>query len=123
VRPLPFASSESRSCCRSLPFSLILRCYRLQQGHIQIRGLQFAQAVADDQPLTGHFGYLYSWYAFKAPEIDSDFYHDKSVDLWSLGAALCKCWFCQLVLFALSSLLTEARLARYATYGITAFPR
>jgi serine/threonine protein kinase len=31
---------------------------------------------------------LYSWYAFKAPEIDNDFYHDKSVDLWSLGATI-----------------------------------
>jgi serine/threonine protein kinase len=38
--------------------------------------------------LTGHFGYLYSWYAFKAPEVDSDFVHDKSVDLWSLGAIM-----------------------------------
>jgi serine/threonine protein kinase len=36
--------------------------------------------------LTGHFGYLYDWYAFKAPEIDSDFFHDKTVDMWSLGA-------------------------------------
>jgi serine/threonine protein kinase len=36
--------------------------------------------------LTGHFGYLYSWYAFKAPEIDNDFFHDKTVDIWSLGA-------------------------------------
>jgi serine/threonine protein kinase len=53
-----------------------------------IRGLNYAQAVEVDQPLTGHFGYLYSWYAFKAPEIDSDFFHDKSVDLWSLGAML-----------------------------------
>lgn len=53
-----------------------------------MRGLQYAQAVQDDQPLTGHFGYLYSWYAFKAPEIDSDFFHDKSVDIWSLGALL-----------------------------------
>jgi serine/threonine protein kinase len=38
--------------------------------------------------LTGHFGYLYSWYAFKAPEIDSELFHDKSVDIWSLGAVL-----------------------------------
>jgi len=53
-----------------------------------IRGLQYAQAIAADSPLTGHFGYLYSWYAFKAPEIDSDFFHDKTVDLWSLGATI-----------------------------------
>ena len=53
-----------------------------------LRGLHYAQAVQANQPLTGHFGYLYSWYAFKAPEIDSEFFHDKSVDLWSLGAAL-----------------------------------
>lgn len=55
-----------------------------------VRGLQYAQALAKDQPLTGHFGYLYNWYAFKAPEIDSEFFHDKSVDLWSLGAITCK---------------------------------
>jgi serine/threonine protein kinase len=53
-----------------------------------VKGLQYAQAVEEDQPLTGHFGYLYSWYAFKAPEIDSDFFHDESVDLWSLGALI-----------------------------------
>jgi serine/threonine protein kinase len=58
------------------------------QGKILVRGLQYAQAVVVDQPLTGHFGYLYSWYAFKAPEIDSEFFHDKTVDNWSLGAAL-----------------------------------
>ena len=53
-----------------------------------MRGLQYAQEINDDQPLTGHFGYLYSWYAFKAPEIDSELFHDKTVDNWSLGAAL-----------------------------------
>jgi serine/threonine protein kinase len=53
-----------------------------------MRGLHYAQAVTHDQPLTGHFGYLYNWYAFKAPEIDSEFYHSKSVDLWSLGATI-----------------------------------
>jgi serine/threonine protein kinase len=51
-----------------------------------LKGLQYAQTIRKNQPLTGHFGYLYSWYAFKAPEVDSDFVHDKSVDLWSLGA-------------------------------------
>ena len=53
-----------------------------------VRGLQYAQAIKKDEPLTGHFGYLYSWYAFKAPEIDRDFFHDKRVDLWSLGALM-----------------------------------
>jgi serine/threonine protein kinase len=53
-----------------------------------LRGLQYAQEIKHDQPLTGHFGYLYSWYAFKAPEIDSELFHDKTVDNWSLGAAL-----------------------------------
>lgn len=55
---------------------------------MSIRGLQYAQPILDNQPLTGHFGFLYSWYAFKAPEIDSEFVHDKSVDLWSLGAIM-----------------------------------
>ena len=69
-----------------------------QQGKVSVRGLQYAQIIRDNQPLTGHFGYLYSWYAFKAPEVDSDFVHDKSVDLWSLGAIICK-WpcFCSVV--------------------------
>lgn len=53
-----------------------------------MRGLQYAQEIKYDQPLTGHFGYLYNWYAFKAPEIDSELFHDKTVDNWSLGAAL-----------------------------------
>lgn len=53
-----------------------------------IKGLQYAQAISEDAPLTGHFGYLYAWYAFKAPEIDNDFFHDKTVDLWSLGATI-----------------------------------
>lgn len=52
------------------------------------RGMQYAQAVERNNPLTGHFGYLYSWYAFKAPEIDSDLFHDSKVDVWSLGAML-----------------------------------
>jgi len=38
--------------------------------------------------MTGHLNYVYSWYAFKAPELHSEFSHDKSVDLWSLGATL-----------------------------------
>lgn len=36
--------------------------------------------------MTGHFGYFYDQFAFKAPEVDSAFFHDQSVDLWSLGA-------------------------------------
>jgi serine/threonine protein kinase len=56
---------------------------------VKFKGLQYAQSIRDDQPLTGHFGYHYSWYAFKAPEVDSNFVHDKSVDLWSLGAIMC----------------------------------
>jgi serine/threonine protein kinase len=31
---------------------------------------------------------MYSWFAFKAPEVDTAFYHDQSVDLWSLGAII-----------------------------------
>jgi hypothetical protein len=58
------------------------------QGNVVIRGLKYAQEITHDRPLTGHFGYLYSWYAFKAPEVDNEFFHDKSVDLWSLGATL-----------------------------------
>lgn len=54
-----------------------------------MKGLNFVQLILENQPLTGHFGYEYSWYAFKAPEVDSEFVHDKSVDLWSLGAIMC----------------------------------
>jgi serine/threonine protein kinase len=53
-----------------------------------VKGLSKAQAVVEDRPLTGHFGLLYDWYAFKAPEIDNDFFHDKAVDIWSLGALI-----------------------------------
>lgn len=54
-----------------------------------MRGLQYSQAIKQGQPLTGHFGYIYDWYAYKAPEIDNDFFHDERVDNWSLGAILC----------------------------------
>jgi serine/threonine protein kinase len=57
-------------------------------NNIILRDLQYAQEIVVGRPLTGHFGYLYSWYAFKAPEIDRDLFHDKAVDNWSLGAAL-----------------------------------
>jgi serine/threonine protein kinase len=50
-----------------------------------VQGLQHAEAIIEDRPMTGHFGYLYSWFAYKAPEIDNNFIHDKSVDLWSFG--------------------------------------
>ena len=63
-----------------------------------MKGLKFVQLILENQPLTGHFGYEYEWYAFKAPEIDSEFVHDKSVDLWSLGVMICtyqnKCSLC-----------------------------
>ena len=58
------------------------------KGKLSLKGLQYAQPIRENQPLTGHFGYLYSWYAFKAPEVDSEFVHDKSVDLWGLGAIM-----------------------------------
>ena len=47
--------------------------------------MRYAQPILQEVPLTGQFGRLYKWYAFKAPEIDKDFFYDKSVDLWSLG--------------------------------------
>lgn len=75
------ANSHTRFLCRSLRSDY-------EQGNVMIKGLQYAQAIVEDAPLTGHFGYLYSWYAFKAPEIDNDFFHDKTVDLWSLGATI-----------------------------------
>jgi hypothetical protein len=53
---------------------------------VSIRGLQYALLV--DQPLTGRVGKGIAWYAFTAPEIDSEFIHDARVDLWSLGAIL-----------------------------------
>lgn len=53
-----------------------------------MKGLQNAQPISEKHPLTGHFGDLYGYYAFTAPEIDVDFSHDKSVDLWSLGAII-----------------------------------
>ena len=41
-------------------------------------------------PLTGNFDYGKIWwlYAYKAPEIERNFVHDKSVDLWSLGVTM-----------------------------------
>jgi Protein kinase domain len=60
----------------------------LLQGKVSLKGFQFAQPIEELRPLTGHFGYLYSWFAFKAPEVDTAFFHDYSVDLWSLGAII-----------------------------------
>jgi hypothetical protein len=61
---------------------------RLLQGKVSIKGFDYAQPIEEGKPLTGHFGYLYSWFAFKAPEIDTAFFHDQSVDLWSFGAIM-----------------------------------
>lgn len=55
---------------------------------MSVKGFQYAQAIEELKPLTGHFGYLYSWFAFKAPEVDTAFFHDQSVDMWSLGAII-----------------------------------
>lgn len=62
--------------------------YSLLQGNVKLQGFRFAQPIVEGVPLTGHFGYQYSWYAFKAPEVDNEFVHDKAVDLWSLGAIM-----------------------------------
>lgn len=53
-----------------------------------MKGFHFAQPIISGRPLTGHFGFLYSWFAFSAPEIDKSFVHDKTVDCWSMGAIL-----------------------------------
>jgi serine/threonine protein kinase len=53
-----------------------------------LKGLQYAQTIRDNQPLTGQFGYKQNWGAFKAPEIYFEFVHDKSVDLYSLGVIM-----------------------------------
>ena len=55
---------------------------------MSLKGLRYAQPIVEGVPFTGSFGSLYSWYAFKAPEMDMEFVHDKSVDLWSLGAIM-----------------------------------
>ena len=55
---------------------------------MSLRGLRYAQPIVEGVPLTGHFGSSYSWYACKAPEVDRAFVHDKTVDLWSLGAIM-----------------------------------
>ena len=60
----------------------------VHQLSVSIKGINYAQLCRPGHPLTGHYGRKYSWYAFTAPEIDRDFFHDKRVDLWSLGAIL-----------------------------------
>lgn len=57
-------------------------------GNVSLRGLKHAQPILEDQPLTGQFGYRYNYYAFTAPEVHDEFVHDKSVDLFSLGAIM-----------------------------------
>jgi len=57
--------------------------------NLSIRGIRYAQIVDTEYNLTGRVGHsqrTMDWYAFIAPEIDSDFTHDAQVDLWSLGA-------------------------------------
>jgi serine/threonine protein kinase len=60
----------------------------IEDIHISIQGLEYAQIIRDDQPLTGHFGRKYSRYAFTAPEMEDAFVHDARVDNWSLGATM-----------------------------------
>ena len=62
--------------------------------NVSLRGVQYAQMIREDQPLTGRVGRLNTmrgWHAFIAPEIESEFYHDKRVDLWSLGSIMYMC--------------------------------
>ncbi len=44
------------------------------------------------RPITGRIGHTkrsqFQWWAYIAPEIDSDIMHDERVDLWSLGVIL-----------------------------------
>lgn len=56
-----------------------------------LRGIQYAQLALDGRPITGRIGRArskFDWYAYVAPEIDTDFMHDDRVDLWSLGTLL-----------------------------------
>lgn len=66
-----------------------------QIGHtgfnVSLRGVQYAQMIRKDIPLTGRVGrrnQFRSWHAFIAPEIESKLYHDQNVDMWSLGAII-----------------------------------
>lgn len=58
---------------------------------MSVRGLQYAQLSSNDKPITGRVAWNqknYGWFAFVAPEIDTEFSHDARVDIWSLGAIL-----------------------------------
>lgn len=57
---------------------------------MNLKGFRHAQPIIPGQPLTGNFDHRKIWwlYAYKAPEIERDFVHDKSVDLWSLGVTI-----------------------------------
>jgi len=57
---------------------------------VSLKGLQYAQPVIEGVPLTGNFnqGKIWWLYSYKAPEMESHFVHDKSVDLWSLGVTM-----------------------------------
>jgi len=85
-----FCNHINASQCEklSLTFGIILLHIHWKQGNLSLKGFHSAQPILDDVPLTGQFGYLYSWYAFTAPEVDVNFIHDKSVDLWSLGSII-----------------------------------
>jgi len=55
---------------------------------LAISGINYAQSIRDDRPLTGHFRQDNDWYQFTAPEVDGNFVHDQRVDLFSLGTTL-----------------------------------
>lgn len=63
--------------------------------NVSLRLVQYAQMIREDEPLTGRVGRFNQmnkgWSAFVAPEIESEFYHDHRVDLWSLGAIIYMC--------------------------------
>jgi hypothetical protein len=59
--------------------------------NLSIRGIQYAQLTTNERSITGRVGCTkksFDWFAYIAPEIDTDFAHDSRVDLWSLGALL-----------------------------------
>jgi len=57
---------------------------------VNLKGFRHAQPIINGVPLTGNFDLRKIWwlYAYKAPEIERDFAHDKSVDLWGLGVTM-----------------------------------
>lgn len=60
--------------------------------NVSLRGVQYCQLIREGVPLTGRVGRkMRGFQAFIGPEILSDFYHDKRVDLWSLGAIIYMC--------------------------------